>query len=76
MELALEVAINAGIDVPIGCVVLYQDLIIAQGHNEVEVRKDPTAHAEILCIQRASKFLGRQLVGEALLPVQRLCKLW
>jgi len=41
-------------EVPIGAVITLQSEIIARAHNEVEIRRDPTAHAEILAIQRAA----------------------
>ena len=45
-------------DVPIGAVVVHDGTLIAAGHNERELRSDPTAHAEILALQRASAVLG------------------
>jgi guanine deaminase len=44
---------------PFGALVVLNGEIIAQAHNEVIKNKDPTAHAEILAIRRASKKLGR-----------------
>jgi tRNA(adenine34) deaminase len=40
---------------PIGCVIVRDDKVIARGFNEVEMRHDPTAHAEIVSIQRAGR---------------------
>lgn len=37
-------------EVPVGAVLVHQGRIIARGHNQVEMLKDATAHAEILCI--------------------------
>jgi len=48
-----SLAFEAG-DVPIGAVIALQDKIIARAHNEVELKKDATKHAELLAIQRAS----------------------
>jgi len=45
-------------EVPIGAVVVYQNKIIARAHNQKEELQDPTAHAEILAIQQAAKYLG------------------
>ncbi len=42
-------------EVPVGVVIVYQDQIIARGHNLKEGRKDCTAHAEIIAIQKAMK---------------------
>lgn len=44
-------------EVPVGAVLVYQGNIIAAAHNQVESLKDATAHAEILCLQQASKIL-------------------
>lgn len=44
-------------DVPIGCIAVSHDKIIARGHNEKEKRSDSTAHAELLCLQKAAKKL-------------------
>lgn len=45
-------------EVPIGAIIVRDDEIIARGHNLRESSKDPTAHAEILAIKRASEALG------------------
>ena len=48
MRLALEEARLAAAEgeVPIGAVVVYDDEVIARGHNRREVDEDPSAHAE------------------------------
>lgn len=45
-------------EVPIGAVVVLNDVIIGRGHNERESLKDPTRHAEITAIQEAAKAIG------------------
>jgi tRNA(adenine34) deaminase len=45
-------------DVPVGAVVVLGDQMIAAGHNERELRQDPTAHAELLALQRAAEAVG------------------
>lgn len=45
-------------DVPIGCVIVFGDKIIARGYNQRNKRKTTLAHAELLAIQKASKKLG------------------
>jgi tRNA(adenine34) deaminase len=40
-------------EVPVGAVVMRDGKVCATGHNETETRHDPTAHAELLAIQRA-----------------------
>lgn len=42
---------------PFGAVVVRDDSLIATGHNEVWKRTDPTAHAEVVTIQRAAAAL-------------------
>lgn len=41
-------------DVPVGCVLVVQDEIIAVGENRREVDADPTAHAEVVALRRAA----------------------
>lgn len=42
---------------PFGAVIVKDNIIIAQAHNEVGLKQDPTMHAEILAIQKAIKYL-------------------
>ena len=42
----------------IGCVIVLDDEIIGEAHNEVDARHDPSAHAEILAMRRAGERLG------------------
>ena len=44
-------------DVPIGAVIVRGGHVVGRGHNEREVRKDPTAHAEVIALRRASREL-------------------
>ena len=45
-------------EVPIGCVITYQDRIIARGYNRRNTDKSTLAHAEIAAIKKASKVMG------------------
>ena len=45
-------------EVPIGCVIVYEDQIIARGYNRRNTDKNTTSHAEINAIRKASKKLG------------------
>ncbi len=60
MEIALEQAQAAARmgEVPVGAVIIHQEKIIAQAHNETLLRKDPTAHAEMLAIRAACAALN------------------
>ncbi len=44
-------------EVPIGCVIVKDNKIIARGHNLKETKKQATKHAEIVAIEKASKKL-------------------
>jgi len=46
-------------EVPIGAVVVFENEIIARGHDTMELDKDPTCHAEITAIKNACKNLDR-----------------
>jgi tRNA(adenine34) deaminase len=71
MRLALEEAERALAhdDVPIGAVVVREGEVIGTGHNERELREDPTAHAEILALRRAAGHLGSWRVLDCTLYV-------
>ncbi|MCD7813426.1 MAG: tRNA adenosine(34) deaminase TadA [Lachnospiraceae bacterium] len=45
-------------EVPIGCVIVYEDQILARGYNRRNTDKNTIAHAEMNAIRRASKKLG------------------
>lgn len=71
MQLALEearIAFELG-EVPIGAVVVQKGQMIAKAHNEKELRQDPTAHAEVLAVQRATQVLGAWRLSDATLYV-------
>jgi len=71
MRLALiqaELAFERG-EVPIGAIVVHKGEVIASAYNEKEQRKDPTAHAEVIAIQRAAEVLGSWRLTDAILYV-------
>ena len=45
-------------EVPIGCVIVYEDKIIARGYNRRTTDKNTLAHAELQAIKKASRKLG------------------
>jgi tRNA(adenine34) deaminase len=56
-------------DVPIGAVIVREGEVIGAGHNERELRQDPTAHAEILALREAAAAVGSWRVLESMLYV-------
>ncbi|MBM46594.1 MAG: tRNA-specific adenosine deaminase [Acidimicrobiaceae bacterium] len=60
MRLALLEAENAvkHEDVPVGALVILDEVVIASRHNERQLTGDPTAHAEILALRDAASHLG------------------
>jgi tRNA(adenine34) deaminase len=60
MRLALREAERAlqHDDVPVGAVVVHDGELIGAGHNERELRQDPTAHAEMIALRQAAATLG------------------
>jgi tRNA(adenine34) deaminase len=71
MRLALREAERASEhdDVPIGAVVVHDGEVIGAGHNERELRQDPTAHAEMLALREAARHLGSWRVLDSVLYV-------
>jgi tRNA(adenine34) deaminase len=49
-------------ETPIGCVIVFENKIIAKSHNQIETLKDATAHAEIIAITSASAFLDSKVL--------------
>jgi tRNA(adenine34) deaminase len=62
MDLALKAAENAGNsgEVPIGCVIVLNNEVIAAAGNRTLTNRDPTAHAEILAIRQATEVAGSE----------------
>ena len=56
-------------EVPIGCVIVYKDKIIARGYNRRNTDKNTLSHAELTAIKRASKKLGDWRLEECTLYV-------
>jgi tRNA(adenine34) deaminase len=71
MTLALkeaELALHAG-EVPVGAIIVHKGTLIGRGHNQVEMMKDPTAHAEMIALTAASATLGEKWLKECTLYV-------
>ena len=62
MDLALEQAENAekSGEVPIGCVIVRDNAVIARAGNRTLTDRDPTAHAEILALREAARLTGSE----------------
>ena len=73
MRLALRLASQAASlgEVPVGAVILHEGNIIARAHNQVELLKDATAHAEILAITQAEAALGDWRLNDCTLFVTK-----
>jgi tRNA(adenine34) deaminase len=71
MRLALREAARAleHDDVPIGAIVASGGEVIGAGHNERELRQDPTAHAEVLALREAAGHLGTWRILDSVLFV-------
>jgi tRNA(adenine34) deaminase len=71
MRLAIREAARAleHDDVPIGAVLARDGEVIGAGHNERELRQDPTAHAEVIALREAARALGTWRVLDAVMYV-------
>jgi tRNA(adenine34) deaminase len=71
MRLALREASRAleHEDIPVGAVVVVAGEVLGAGHNERELRADPTAHAELIALRDAARSLGSWRVLDSVLYV-------
>ena len=71
MKMALQEADTAleKDEVPIGCVIVSNDRVIARAHNLTETLNDVTAHAEMQAITSAANFLGGKYLQNCTLYV-------
>jgi tRNA(adenine34) deaminase len=56
-------------EVPVGAVIVCNDLIIARAHNLTETLNDPTAHAEMQAITAAANWLGGKYLTDCTIYV-------
>lgn len=56
-------------EIPVGAIVIYKNKIIAKAHNQVEILKDVTAHAEILAITSAENNLENKYLKDCTMYV-------
>jgi len=73
MRKALQLARKAAAadEVPVGAVIVREGKIIAQAYNQVELLKDPTAHAEMIAITQAASAVGDWRLTECVLYVTK-----
>jgi len=73
MALAIKEAERAAEseDIPIGCVIIHQNRIIGRAHNQIELLKDATAHAEMIAITQAESALGDWRLNDCTLIVTK-----
>ena len=50
-------------EVPVGAVVVFDNKVIARAHNQTEMLRDPTAHAEMIAMTQASETLAESRSG-------------
>ena len=58
----MERAFEEG-EIPVGCIIVFQNSIIAKAHNQIETLKDPTAHAEIIAVTSAAEYLQSKVLA-------------
>lgn len=56
-------------EVPVGAVIVHEGKVIARAHNQVEMLKDPTAHAEMIALTQAANTLQEKWLYGAVLYV-------
>ena len=56
-------------EVPVGAIIVKGEQIIARAHNQVELLKDPTAHAEMIAITQASNTIQEKWLHDCTLYV-------
>ncbi len=65
-----DMAAKAG-EVPVGAIVVHQGQIIARAHNQVELLKDGTAHAEMIALTQAASSIGDWRLNDCVLYVTK-----
>ncbi len=76
MGLALDEARKAAEldEVPVGAIVVHDGLVLAAGHNLINTRNDPTAHAEIIAVSTAARERGyARLLGATVYTTVEPC---
>ena len=63
-------AVEAG-EVPVGAIVVRAQTVIGRAYNQVELLKDPTAHAEMIAITQAASAIGDWRLTDTVLYVTK-----
>ena len=71
LQAALRLARAAAVreEIPVGAVIIRDGELLAEAHNETIERHDPTAHAELLAVQRALRAARTDRLPDATLYV-------
>ncbi len=56
-------------EIPVGAVIVCNDILIAKTHNQTEKLNDVTAHAEVMAITAATQYLGSKYLKDCTLYV-------
>ena len=56
-------------EIPVGCVVVCKNRIVAKAYNQVEMLNDATAHAEMIALTSAFNYLGAKYLTDCILYV-------
>lgn len=73
MQLALreaQLSADAG-EVPVGAIIVKESAVIGRAHNQTELLKDPTAHAEMIAITQAASAVGDWRLTDTILYVTK-----
>jgi len=66
MQEALRLAAQAAAagEVPVGAVVVHEDVIVGRGYNQPIAGNDPTAHAEVMAMREAGRVMGNYRLAD------------
>ena len=56
-------------EVPVGAIIVHKTKVISRAYNQIEMLKDPTAHAEMIAITQATNFLQTKWLSECSLYI-------
>ena len=56
-------------EVPVGAIIVHKGRVVAKAHNQIEMLKDPTAHAEMIAITQATSTLSSKWLNDCMMYV-------